>query len=183
MKQLDTMIQYGNNTDSTPYLIPGYFTVDNSADYADVVYADADAHDPNAHQLRGSYVIHESFRLYDNFIIQSVWLTLPLNYQLYDNSIFLVMEYIEPEGASFLPGFGDGEFIIPFANYEYPVNLFYKPGPEGLDMQSPYRIGAKVRGPDFDPLRISMIGVPDSENEKVYECPVGMKILHNVPLY
>jgi len=112
----------------------------------------------------------------DNFNILSVGVVMPINYQIYPNSvgghITTGIEFFVKEnaGASTVPVDPEG-VVLPFGSYEMNLGAYF-------DVENvPYDFNLYF---GIDKMRISMVGVPDSENGKVYSVPVFAKVEHTI---
>lgn len=180
MKIIDYLIQKGDNEDGVAFPICASFTVDNTV-LSGYVTASYDAgHLYHDHYLKDA-ADKAIFADYDNFILLNVGIVLPLAFEFFSPSVKLGLKTSDDEGNDIaLPGLGGNDsFIVPFVNFEIPLDLMYRP----MDLHmTGSRLGGKIFEEDGTDVKISMINVPDSLNGLVFEIPLFAKILHNVKL-
>lgn len=175
MKIIEYLAQDGQDTGGTPYARSAQFTVDNTQLHVDADYAIGKG-------PMDCYLIddsgHSCFQQYDNFHLIALGISLPMSFEIWSNKCKLRLYYYDDESTPVpLPGLGYDAIILPFANFEIPIDLMFSP--KDLGMSAPRRLGAQVVEMDDSPLMISMVGVPDVLNEQVLEVAVFCKVGHN----
>jgi hypothetical protein len=176
MKIIEVIQQYGVSDSVPTYSNEASFTVNNAVDYVTAVYAGGVV--VSDYYLKDGFG-GSKFDVGDNFIINSVGISIPIGFSIYSNAVNIILRYKDSGTTeNYLrstKGFF-GNFILPFDNYEMPVDMFFNC--KNLSMYDG-RIGINIVELDGTPLKIGMLNVPDDLNGKSYKVSAFMKITHN----
>lgn len=150
------------------------FTVDNTVDSVDIIL-------PPTPVFKGlsNYDGQGFFVNGDNIELLSFGLPLPVGYDLAVGSstgaIKVDVYYIEDSVAKF------EKFLrtwMPFGNYEYAIDSFFSHR-SIPDSNNSYSLVWDI----LEPIKISMVGIPDSENGKVYKVAPFVKVAHSLEMF
>jgi len=163
MELIDVLVQ---NQDNAPL-----FTVDTGEISTPITNAETN-------YLGARIGGYQQFRRGDNFILLSMGISLPFNFNLGQlpgaiHGVNVKLYYETPAGGgNLLPLATESEIFLPFENYELSINHFV----DVSAIPDRFRLSAVV----FDSVPyVSMIGCPAALDEMVVLCPIFIKILHN----
>lgn len=169
MKIAEYLMSYGNDI-SNVFSIECSYTVDNTDLYVLAGYVNSN---PVSDFIMKDYAGASNFLKCESVIIDSVGISLPVSFTTYSPKFLFSMHYVNNLGDE-RSLFTD--VLIPFGNFEVPINHFFKVS----DLTTgDFRIGCKVTEIDGTPLRVSMLGVPDSLNGEIFTVQPFIKVIHN----
>lgn len=150
------------------------FTVDNTVDSVELII---DSEPP----FKGlaNYDGQGFFVNGDNVEVLSFGLPMPAGYNIVSGdgtgALKFDIYYIDQSIAKFSKLL---RTWVPFGNYEYAVDGFFshRDIPESNNSFS-------VIWDIVEPVRVSMVGVPDSENGKVYRVAPFLKVAHSLEMF
>lgn len=129
---------------------------------------------------RGTFVFSPN----DNFNIIGIGLYLPFQFTFGSQSCVVEMSWLDDLGA-FGPvtEFGDqGRMIIPFENFEFPVNVNVPHKSPGQLVAYFMTVGYPVQYRPEHECRVSMVNVPSSLNTESFFVSPFVRVLHNLEL-
>lgn len=168
---IEVLTQYGDAAQK--------FVVDIAQPYVDLVHTNDGFVSQPASSGGTKY-----FQFKDSPIILSYGCVLPLGFEFWpyediggDNIIpYVNMRFIDlnVHDTAILPG----HVGLPFPNYEMNYGQYSVP-PGIIDTH----FGIVCQFPTTDPIRISMLNVPDSLDTEVFYCPTFVKVMHTKDMY